>query len=123
MGDAVTTMNGGRLLPWADCPKCPTCKMHSVVVVSAMSNGHSGPKGARVACAGCGVGRIGGIKEVAQARRAEVVYQLLLAGKIHEDKGCERCNGPLFLDRFRLCADCVSADNAERQVPMFAEMA
>lgn len=42
--------------------------------------------------------------------------------KIHADRGCSRCNGALPLDRVRLCADCVEADNAERQSVLFPEV-
>ncbi len=116
-------LNGGRPLPWVDCPTCPACLMPTMVPVRSMGNGHGGGAKARIACSFCGIGRRGSPRDVAQAERAERAYELHLAGKIHEDRGCARCNGPLLLERFRLCEGCVEQDNAARQVPLFPEVA
>lgn len=117
----MSETNGGRPLPWADLPLCPACRTHTVVVVAAMANGHSGGAKARIACSACGVGRVGATSDLRRCERAESAYRRYLAGRIHPDRGCERCNGALLLDRQRLCASCVEKDNAERQVPLFPE--
>ncbi|NTX08924.1 hypothetical protein [Myxococcus sp. CA040A] len=93
-----------------------------MIPVRAMVNGYSGPRGTRIACAGCGKGRVGTAEEVQKTERAERANNLLDAGKIHDDRGCSCCNGPLPRERFRLCADCVEADNEARQVSMFPEV-
>jgi hypothetical protein len=48
--------------------------------------------------------------------KAEAAWNRVLRGEVHETKGCERCGGCLEIERFRLCASCVEAENAERQL-------
>jgi hypothetical protein len=90
-----------------------------MVPASSMPNGHGGPAGTRIACATCGHGRIGSAEDVAKTHRAARAWELYEDGLIHQDRGCQRCNGPLFVDRERPCAPCVARDNAERQVSLF----
>lgn len=124
----MTTTNNGRPLPWHDTARCdaPDGQFAGVaaergvcggpmVPASTMPNGHGGPRGTRIACAACGHGRIGTRSDVEKTFRAYRAWEMYEAGEIHHDRGCARCNGPLPLDRFRLCAVCVSLDNAERQ--------
>lgn len=115
--------NSGRLMPWEDTAKCDkaTCS-GPMVPVGKMTNGHTGPRGSRIACVACGTARVGTPQDVAKAEAAQRAWELYEAGLIHPDKGCARCNGPLTLDRARLCAPCVDADNAERQAALFPEV-
>jgi hypothetical protein len=83
-----------------------------------MANGWMGPADSRIACSACGAAVRGTADEVRQANRAERAFEAWNKGGIHEDRGCERCNGALPLDRMRLCASCVEKDNAERQEPL-----
>lgn len=107
-------------MPWEDTAAChePNCG-GPMVPVGQMPNGHSGPKGTRIACAACGHGRIGTPEDVAKVERSARAWEMYEAGTIHTDRGCARCNGPLPLDRTRLCAPCVDAENAERQASLF----
>jgi len=90
-----------------------------MVPVGKMVNGYGGPLGTRIACVACGHGRIGSPEDVAKAERAYRAWGMYEDSSIHTDRGCARCNGPLPLDRTRLCAQCVEADNAERQSSLF----
>lgn len=114
--------NGGRPLPWHDTATCeaPGCK-GPMVPVRGMANGFGGPADSRIACAACGTGRVGTPEDVAKTERSSRAFELYDAGSVHPDRGCARCNGPLTLDRQRLCAGCVEKDTAERQVPLFPE--
>jgi hypothetical protein len=127
----MTTTNNGRPLPWHDTPRCEApdrdgpkgvCGL-AMVPVSQMSNGYGGPAGSRIACSGCGEGRVGTAAEVRQAERAQRAWEMYESGLVHPDRGCEKCNGALTLDRFRLCAPCVAKDNAERQACLFPGVA
>lgn len=125
----MTTTNNGRPLPWHDTPTCDAPSTTWVdgkavpdgacggpmVPVAKMVNGHGGPAGTRIACVACGHGRVGTAAEVAQATRADRAWEMHEAGLIHIDRGCARCNGPLPLDRERLCGPCVVQDNNDRQ--------
>jgi hypothetical protein len=126
--------NNGRPLPWHDTATCsePDAQYAGVsaeqgacggpmVPVRAMPNGYSGPRDSRIACAACGQARAGSPAEVEKVERAYRAFELLESGLIHADRGCERCNGPLTLDRFRLCSGCVEKDNRERQSSLFPE--
>ena len=113
--------NGGRPLPWHDTATCRRSECGGpLVVASEMPNGHGGPRDARVACAACGEGWRGTRVEVVKARRAEAAWRLYEAGLVHPDRGCERCNASLMLERSRLCGPCVEKDVAERQGSLFA---
>lgn len=112
--------NYGRPLPWQNVPRCreitPRGRCNGPMVpVRAMANGFGGPRDSRIACSACGEGIRGTNEEVRRCDRADRAHMLLLEAKVHEDRGCARCNGPLLRDRERLCAPCVEADNAERQ--------
>lgn len=117
-------VNNGRPLPWHDTPRC-TAKQEdgsacglAMVPVRFMVNGYGGSQSeanARIACTGCGEARRGTEAEVAQAERAQRAWEAYERGEVWPDRGCERCNSALPLDRFRLCASCVEKDNAERQ--------
>lgn len=124
--------NGGRPLPWHDTARCeaPDAQYAGVaaergacggpmVPARAMPNGYGGPRNSRIACAACGHGRIGTPEDVAKTERAHRAWELYEAGTIHTDRCCARCGGVLMLDRVRLCASCVDADNAERQASLF----
>lgn len=108
--------NNGRPLPWHDTATCEdqTCK-GPMVPAGSMPNGHGGPRGTRIACAACGHGRIGNPADVAKTLRAAKAWEMYEDGLIHTDRSCARCNGPLLLERERLCTGCVEKDNAERQ--------
>lgn len=127
--------NNGRPLPWHDTPTCDASDGQyagvsaergvcggPMVPVGKIVNGHSGPSGARIVCVACGHGRVGTSDEVARAERSSRAWELYESGEIHQDRGCARCNGPLPLDRSRLCAPCVEKDNAERQASLFSEV-
>lgn len=120
----MTPTNEGRPLPWHDTPTCTeTTKTGPcggpMVPVGKMVNGYGGEKGSRIACVACGHGRVGTLEEVDRAEQADRAWELYEAGEIHDDRGCARCNGPLPLYRTRLCAPCVTVDNAERQASLF----
>lgn len=118
----MSTANNGRLLPWHDTATCDdkTCR-GPMVPAGQMPTGYGGPPGTRIACAACGHGRIGSPEDVAKTLRAARAWEMYEAGTIHSDRGCLRCNGPLPLDRERLCVPCVEKDNADRQAPLFPE--
>jgi hypothetical protein len=109
--------NNGRPLPWHDTATCDDVRCRGPMV-PAGSTERVYP-GERIACAMCGHGRIGSPVDVAKTIRAAKAWELYEAGIIHTDRGCVRCNGPLPLDRLRLCAGCVERDNAERQATLF----
>lgn len=90
-----------------------------MVPAGQMSNGYSGPPGTRIACAACGHGRVGSPEDVRKTLASARAFELYEDGLVHVDRGCARCNGPLLLERQRLCAACVEKDNVERQVPLF----
>lgn len=126
--------NKGRTLPWHDTARCEASDAPYAGVsaergvcggpmapVRAMSNGYGGGSNARIACLACGEGRIGTPEDVAKTERAHRAFEMYEAGTIHADRGCSRCNGPLPLDRTRLCASCVDVDNADRQASLFSE--
>jgi hypothetical protein len=127
--------NNGRPLPWHDTARCTASDAQyagvaaergtcggPMVPVRDMHNGYSGPSGSRIACTACGEAKVGTPAEVAKVERAHRAFELLEAGTIHADRGCQRCNGPLPLDRERLCATCVEKDNRERQASLFPEV-
>jgi hypothetical protein len=128
--------NNGRPMPWEDTATCTRFEARwkgdvgrpdgvcggPMVPVRDMPNGYSGPSGSRIACAACGEAKVGTTTEVAKVERAHRAFELLEAGTIHADRGCQRCNGPLPLDRERLCATCVEKDNRERQASLFPEV-
>lgn len=117
------TVNNGRPLPWHDTAKCERKECGGPMVpVEAMGNGYSGPTGSRIACAACGESRVGTPEDVAKTRRANEAFHLWQADLVHPERGCERCNAALRLDRVRLCAPCVAKDNAERQASLFSEV-
>lgn len=120
----MASTNNGRPLPWHDTATCedPTC-LGPMVPAGSMPNGYGGPPGTRIACAACGEGCIGSPEDVAKVERAYRAWEMYEAGLIHADRGCSRCNGPLPLDRERLCAPCVSKDNDERQAHLFPGVA
>jgi hypothetical protein len=118
------TTNNGRPLPWHDTPTCERDMKGEkcggpMVPAGQMPNSYDGPRGTRIACAACGHGRVGKMEEVARAMWAAKAWEMYEDGLIHTDRGCARCNGPLPLERTRLCAGCVEKDNAERQASLF----
>lgn len=119
------TANNGRPLPWHDTATCDEKAGDGgycggpMVPAGQMANGYGGPSGSRIACAACGHGRIGSAADVAKTERAARAWEMYEDGTIHADRGCARCNGPLPLDRERLCAPCVAQDVAERQASLF----
>lgn len=128
----MASTNNGRPLPWHDTATCdaPDGQYAGVaaergvcggpmVPVGEMVNGYGGERGSRIACVACGMGRVGTPEDVAKAERSFRAWEMCEAGLIHMDRGCARCNGPLPLDRERLCAACVAKDNAERQACLF----
>ena len=117
------TANNGRPLPWHDTATCERKGCDGPMVpVEAMGNGYSGPAGSRIACAACGEARVGAPDDVAKTRRADEAFHLYQSDLVHTDRGCERCNAALRLDRSRLCDPCVEKDNAERQASLFLEV-
>lgn len=115
--------NNGRPLPWHDTALCdrPLCGGPMVPV---------GPpphryvaSGARIYCAACGKGRRGTQADVAKSVRAALAYRQLEDGLVYPDRGCQRCNSALPLDRDSLCVGCVDLDLDERQASLFPGVA
>lgn len=131
----AATVNGGRPLPWQDTPECGAVDetdgrvCHGPMApVREMPNGFYVPEGVtreacRIACVMCAMARVGTDAEVAQTERANAAYLLMESGRVHPDRGCACCNGPVPLDMARLCsAACVEKDNARRQALLFPEV-
>jgi hypothetical protein len=113
-----------RPLPWRDTPRCgkpttdegpwqdrPRCN-GPIVDLSENDSGGWG-------CAACGTSFTPNATERAQLLKAEAAWNRVLRGEVHEDKACARCGGCLEIERFRLCAGCVEAENMERQGSLF----
>jgi hypothetical protein len=113
-----------RPLPWHDTPRCgkpttdegpwqdrPRCS-GPIVDVSDAGSG-------LWACGACGTSFTPNAAERAQLLRAEAAWGRVLRGEVHETKVCARCGGCLEIERFRLCAPCVEAENAEHQLILF----
>lgn len=123
-------MVSAKPLPWHDTPNCLEGKVEygtgrpyvcggPLVPVREMANGYYGDDGARFACAACGHGIVGTTEEVVRAERSSAAFRAYERGEVWPDRGCERCNCALPVDRFRLCASCVEKDNAARQGSLF----
>lgn len=119
-------MTTTKPLPWHDTATCdrPDGEYAGVAAERGVCGGPMVPAGAgeRIVCAACGHGRIGTPEDVAKTLRAARAWAFYEDGKIHRDRGCASCNGPLFLDRERLCAPCVEKENTERQASFFPEV-
>ena len=124
----MSAINNGRPLPWHDTATCkaPDGEYAGVAAQRGVcggpmvpANGRSGPRASRIVCVACGTAREGSPEDVAKTERSCRAWELYETGLVHHDRGCTRCNGPLLLDRMRLCAGCVAKDNAERQATLF----
>ena len=98
-----TTQDG----PWQDRPRCNG----PIVALGEVGGGY--------ACAACGTSFTPNAAERAQLLKAEAAWERVLRGEVHDTKACARCGGCLEVERFRLCAACVEAENAERQGALF----
>jgi hypothetical protein len=106
-----------RPLPWHDTPTCGRRSDNGLAVCG-------GPilisiELAGSVCGACGASFVPNVAERAQLLEAETAWNRVLRGEVHEDKACARCGGCLEVERFRLCAACVEAENAERQGVLF----
>jgi hypothetical protein len=114
-----------RPLPWHDTPTC-TAPDDEYAGVSAQRGVCGGSvidlseNGGGYACGACGAGFRPNAAERAQLLKAEAAWNRVLRGEVHETKVCARCGGCLEIERFRLCAACVEAENAERQGTLFS---
>lgn len=102
-----------RTLPWHDTPKCKEPGCNGRVVFDA-------ELGVSPMCGACGTTFRATPEERAQLQCAEDAWNLVLEGKIHEDRGCARCGGVLPIEQQRLCPPCARADSEERTLPLFA---
>lgn len=130
----MSDANNGRPLPWHDTANCNASDAEyagvaarkgkcggPMVSVSRMANGFDGPRDSRIACCACGKARRGTPEDVEKVARSDRAFDLWAAGRVHADRGCAKCNGPLLLERERLCGPCVERDVADRQCVLFSE--
>lgn len=113
-----------RPLPWHDTPRCgkPTTdegpwqdrQRCNGPIIDESDNGGG------YCCVMCGTSFTPNAAERAQLLKAEAAWNRVLRGEVHETKACERCGGCLEIERFRLCAPCVEAENADRQGSLFS---
>ena len=113
-----------RPLPWHDTPRC---RQRAAVSAGAIEQICGGPilisiEFTGAMCGACGSSFVPTAEEKAQIDKAEAAWERVLRGEVHETKACARCGGCLEIERFRLCAACVEAENAERQGSLCPEV-
>jgi hypothetical protein len=104
-----------RPLPWHDTPTCREPGCGGPIVVSPETTG------CHCHCGACGKVFRPTPGDRARIATAEAAWELVLAGKVHEDKACARCGGVLPIEQQRLCPPCVTRDAEERTLSLFPE--
>lgn len=102
-----------RPLPWHDTPRCrePGCGGPIVVCLETTA----------ARCGACGKGFTPTRSDRVRIDKAEAAWDLVMAGKVHEDKACSRCGGVLPIEQTSMCHPCVAKDTEERTLWMFPE--
>lgn len=102
-----------RPLPWHDTPTCREPDCGGPVVIDD-------EVGCLPMCGACGtLFKNAAPAERAQIRKAEEAWDLVLTGKVHEDKACSRCGGVLPIEQTIMYPPCVAEDTDERTIPLF----